>query len=51
MADDDFPIDINYAKIADWLVRLLDYKDRERQKLRESWTRLSHHHRHQKKTL
>jgi hypothetical protein len=23
MADEDFPIDINYAKIADWLVRLL----------------------------
>ena len=22
MADNDFPIDINYAKIADWLVRL-----------------------------
>ena len=46
MADNDFPIDINYAKIADWIVRFCFSASGKVGEGRSSWTLFFPPHRH-----
>jgi hypothetical protein len=53
MADGDFPIDINYAKIAEWLVRpdskAASGRSSERGRLLDFLVSHLHHHHHTQK--